>query len=278
MKLIKTVGEIVIERANEAAKAALKEYASAIRPIYASTSQGRPEPIGSCILVNITGTPIFLTAAHVIDESNHASLYIGGESSLVPINGDFLSTDNPQKDRRKDRYDFAAWKLPQQVTTELGHVKYIGEHEFDINSDRPEGYLYLVIGYPITKNRNIDPVSKSVKTQYWSYYSTVKNDTALKEKLGITGHEHILIGFNKKHSLDSAGRIINSISPRGVSGGALVNLGNVAHPKYSGGTVDCKPLLAGLYIEFHKSHGTFVSTKIQTVVRALKRGKEKGSG
>jgi hypothetical protein len=88
----------------------------------------------------------------------------------------------------------------------------------------------------------------------------------LLNKLRITGEDHIFIGFNPKHSKDSIGNLVNSIDPTGISGGTLVDLGNLADPKNLGPENECRPHLVGLLIE--KYPGYLVSTKIEVVIRA----------
>ncbi len=269
MALLKTVSEITLARINECVTAVSSYYLLAVRAIYGSTKQERPEHIGSCILLNLRGTPLLLTAAHVIDNNAHTTLYVGGKTSLVQIDGDFLATTAPEGSRDRDRHDFAIWKIPPHIVSELGDVKYIIEGELAQEAIRNEGRLFLVLGYPNTKNKGADISKKAVKSELWKYASTAKSSDSLAKTLGISGTDHLFVGFNKKRSKDSAGNVVHSIKPTGVSGGALIDLGFPAHPKNLGMNTDCRGLLAGLLIEFHAGHSLFVATRITTILRAI---------
>jgi hypothetical protein len=52
----------------------------------------------------------------------------------------------------------------------------------------------------------------------------------LQAKLKVSGKDHLFIGFDHKRSRTADGRVVNSISPRGISGGAVFDAGNLADP------------------------------------------------
>jgi hypothetical protein len=56
-------------------------------------------------------------------------------------------------------------------------------------------------------------------------------------------YDHIFIGFDAKHSKDCDGNLVNSIAPRGISGGALVDVGNLGDPSNLPKDAECYPLL-----------------------------------
>ncbi len=270
MAHIKSVAEVVLERTDECVDVAAKDFSAAVRPIYGSNDQGRPEHIGSCVLLMVDGAPVLLTAAHVLDNNAKSTLYIGGETSLVQINGDFLATNKPGGCRADDHFDFAAQKLSSQTVCALGAVKYISEDELSSNTSDTTGHVYLVLGYPNTKNRKVKATGKCVLPQLWKYSSTHKPNPSLEAKLKIPSDSHYFLGFDKKHSKDASGTIVNSIDPTGISGGALIDLGNLANPKNLATSTQCKGRLAGLAIEFHATHRAIVATRLQTILQGLR--------
>lgn len=168
-----------------------------------------------------------------------------------------------------DRYDFAVRKISPHTISALGSVKYITEHEISPATSGSDGHVYLALGYPNTRNKRIDSSGKSVRAELWMYSSTAKTNDSLARKLGMTGADHLFIGFDKKHSKDSSGRIINSIKPKGASGGALFDLGYLAHPDNLTKTPECKGLLAGMLIEYHPDHGSIVATRIGAILNKI---------
>lgn len=268
MAYIKSVGEVLLERIDECVDAASKHFSDAIRPIYLSNHQGIPEHIGSCVLLMVNKAPHLLTAAHVIDYAKEYNLYVAGESSLVKIEGDFLATAKPGGIRADDHFDFAVRRISSQTVSALGNVKYIPEYEQASSMGDPTGHIYLALGYPNSKNRKIKVAEKYVRPQLWKYSSTQKPNQALALKLGIHVDSHYFLGFNKKHSKDVCGNLVDSISPRGISGGALIDLGNLAHPANLNGSTP-QGLLTGLLIENHANYSTIVATSLEIILQGL---------
>jgi len=81
------------------------------------------------------------------------------------------------------------------------------------------------------------------------------------------GEDHLFIDY-KAHSRDEVGNRIRSISLCGFSGGGVIDLGNLAKPENLMG--ECKPLLAGLFIEFHYRHKAIAATRLSAILRALR--------
>ncbi|MCG9066263.1 trypsin-like peptidase domain-containing protein [Laribacter hongkongensis] len=271
MCAIKTAGELGVELGEHCQGVAQKMYKEAIRPIYCSTENGRPVHEGSCVLLNLEGKHILLTAAHVMDanKEKNSTIYVGGEKNLLKIEGEFLVSEKKEENRLKDRYDFAALLLSNEDVINLGDVCYIRENEIAPDREKHNGRLYSIIGYPNTKNKSVDCVNYSVKSARWHYFSTHRDNAGLCKKLGITGEKHIFVSYDKK-SKSSNGEIVNSISPRGVSGGAVFDLGNFGDPASYALDAVCKPLLAGIFIEFHHEHHATVATKIGVILDCLK--------
>lgn len=271
MAHIKSVAEAVLERTNECVDAATKRFSGAIRPIYGSNERGRPDHIGSCVLLMLDNAPVLLTAAHVLDHNGQSSLYVGGDDSLVQIEGDFLATTKREEGRAKDHFDFAARKLQKETVCALGNVTYITERDIVSTTADTTGHVYLALGYPNTKNRKLNAAAKYVCPQLWKYSSTHKPNQPLATKLGVLSDSHYFLGFDKKHSKDASGNIVNSIDPKGISGGALIDLGNLANPANLLGLTQCEGFLAGLLIEFHACDSTIVATRLQTILQGLRK-------
>jgi hypothetical protein len=270
MANIKSIPEALLERIDECVNKVTKDFSDSVRPIYGSNDQGRPVHIGSCVLLMLGEAPVLLTAAHLLDESSRSTLYIGGEKSLVQLDGDFFTSSKPGGSRANDHYDFAAHKLSSQAVSELGAVKYVQQKESSSNKDDTVGHVFLLLGYPNTKNRVIGTKENCVRPQLWKYWSTHKPSPSLTSKLKISGNEHYFIDFNKKQSSDALGAVVNSISPRGVSGGALVDMGNIASLSKLDASAHCQGHLAGLAIEFHASYCAIVATHIQVILQGLR--------
>lgn len=269
MEEIKKVSDISRERINELAENAASIFRESVLPVYGSTPNGYPEYIGSCIALRLDGDPYLLTAAHVLDWNEDTSLYVGHEE-LRLISMEFSVTAKPNGDRNADRFDFALGKIPDCDIHVLSSVKFITEDQIDRSVGQVPGQTYTSIGYPNSKNKKVDNSNKKVSAVLFQHTGIVKADAELVGRLGISGSEHILISQNAKYSKDASGRKVSSVKLNGMSGGAVINLGNLADPNVLAGCKKPTPLLAGLFIEFYKDHGTIVATKLDTILKAKK--------
>lgn len=68
-----------------------------------------------------------------------------------------------------------------------------------------------------------------------------------------------------------AGNRANSIRLNGVSGGAVINIGNLAKPEILAENQDPTSKLAGLFIEFYKAEKAIVATRIQSILAAIEQ-------
>ncbi|MGH7934896.1 MAG: hypothetical protein ACREQN_17280 [Candidatus Binataceae bacterium] len=271
MAVVKTIKEIARDRLAECTESVSVQFLPAIRPVY-GVKRDRPDQIGSCTLIAIRDAKYLLTAAHVIDEREHSPLYVGG-SELEEIElekGSFWSTKKPGNDRQKDHYDFAVWKMPDEFTARLGNVGYVPSEQLAVE-DRliATHHNYVALGYPNSRNRKLDYLNKRVLPVAWKYSSTVKPNTALAGTLGISGQDHLFLGFDSQHSKDSDGHVVNSVRVRGASGGALIDMGVIGSPHNLKPGAKCDGRLVGILIEQPPSHKAIVAVKIALILRRI---------
>jgi hypothetical protein len=186
----RTIEKMLRDRMAECTESVSAEFHDAVRPIYGSTERGTPEHLGTCFLLELRADRYMVTASHVIDHNELATLYVAGTNDLVMIQGDFLATRKP---REEDHYDFAFWKLNAKFVDELGSVKFF--KEADIAKQRPpiKGRLYMALGYPCSKNRKLDVANKSVRPTIFPYTGTAKDDPSLAKLLKVSGPDHVFL-------------------------------------------------------------------------------------
>jgi hypothetical protein len=103
----------------------------------------------------------------------------------------------------------------------------------------------------------------------WKYSASVKPNDQLARKLGISGQDHFFLDFDSKHSRDADGKIVNSISPVGASGGPLIDMGCIANPENLAPDRQLAGRLAGILIEHKDSDKAIVAVKIGLVLSRL---------
>lgn len=249
-------------------------FRKSVRPIYRSLDGTKPELVGSCFLLAIGTDTFAVSAAHVTDESPKFALYIAGTVRSEPVQmvGEIISTPIPDGGRDFDQYDTSFWRLSERDLQRLGSVEPIME-EKEIYNDLGDtsNHLFTAYGYPIVKNRkSVDNRSRKIKMTAFPYSSRIVDNPGLARKLKISGEDHFFLDF-KKRSSQADGSIVTSPDPRGMSGGALIDVGTYSslldpeHLRANYGR------LAGLLLERHKPYSAILAVKIDFVISLMRK-------
>lgn len=266
---IKSVKEIAMERAKECSEIVGKEFLPALRIIYGVSERHTPTPIGSCFFLKVDDRHILVTAAHVVDHNKYTTLLIGDTSGLIPINGDFESTIPLDGNRDNDPYDFSFWALPDRIVGKLTSPLFIERDQISHNRGRLDGRQFLVMGYPISQNKTLDVKEKKVKAAAWTYQGIHVENSKLAAALRVSGNEHFFIKYERRAGTYD-GKVENAISPRGVSGGVLLDLG-MPDPSNLAPETRCIGLLAGLGLEYRPNFKAMVFLRIEIVLEQIRR-------
>jgi len=262
----KTVGDVMRKKLHDTMEAAVTSIGRAVLPIYRMKLNGKAEHEASCILVFRDNMHLLVTAAHVIDPNNRSNLHIPVQGRLRQLEGDVVMTTPQRGIPRPDRYDFLVLRMTPRFVAALGDVIYVTEHELCPSDTNTVGRAYMAFGYPVSKNKKIDHANREIRLTKLSYAGNVSPDAAFARKLGISGDDHLFLKYEKR-SRDLGGAVVNSISPKGMSGGALFDLGtgDPLDPAWSPGPFG----LAGMIIENHYPQKRMVAVKIGTVLSVL---------
>jgi hypothetical protein len=160
--------------------------------------------------------------------------------------------------------------VPEDFVNALGNVKYIRATELVDDRTVPAGRNYLAMGYPCSKNKkSVYVAKKTIVPTTWKYSSTVKNDPKLAKELGVSGADHFFLEYNRKHSRNANGEIVNSIAAQGLSSGPLMDLGYVGASENLQAGKKCEARLAGILIECPDDYEAIVAVKIGLVLRRV---------
>jgi hypothetical protein len=268
---IRTLSELVREKLDQAADSGADQFITAIRPIYGASSHGRPEHIGSGLLLLWKGKRYLVTAAHIIDQNIESTLYLGVGSYLQEISAEFFCTNKPDNERSKDYYDFAWVELTKLSLEGCDDLPFVSESMLSLESSCPDDNAYLVLGYPNSKNKKYDNMNNSVTPKCIKYTSTLKQDKSWATERSLSGNEHILLKYHSKYARDSDGNKINALSPKGASGGALIDMGALHQVDAYKPNHAPTGRLVGMIIEKSAKHGVLVAVKISTILEQIER-------
>ncbi len=242
-----------------------------VRPVYRATPSGIAEAIGSAFLLRVDGKRYFVTAAHVLDLNQQATLYVAGSNALEPIAGIAGITRAPASGRVDDRFDFAFMELSDDFSSRLGVDAFIDANEISQNRGTLDGRCFMALGYPASRNKSkpISVTGTHVRGKAWAYSATTYTDEKVFNVLGASQDWHLLLKFAKK-SKAFTGEVTASISPHGASGGVLIDLGRIDPQSFSP-TAQCTPRLAGILIEHHAASKAILAVKIQAIIEAIRK-------
>jgi hypothetical protein len=249
-------------------------FVASVRPIYGGRVRDqRPEHVGSCILLDVDGRRILATAAHIADQSaQRGALFVGGPpgTSPVPLRAQMLATTAPGGNRNVDHYDVAFCELPESALPEMGKVNFVSADRLSHNRAITSGRRYTAIGYPISRNKDsINHAAHTIVNRRSIYTAGVEDMPQLASALGVTGEDHLFLRFGK-HFFDMEGQPMNSFGPKGLSGGALLDIGDFRSAAILTRAPGASAMLSGMLIEHNKRHRAMVAVKIGPVVAAIR--------
>lgn len=267
--MIESIKYLVRSKMAEASDCGVRQFIDCVRPIFGVTNQGRPNHIGTALLLCWKGRYYVVTAAHVIDENSRSTLYLGADGDLHEINADFWCTEKPNGDRTKDYYDFA-WARIEKIHEAAPDVwNFIPESS--IGCDRVYGgkHLYLALGYPNSKNKKHDHVNRTLTPRYFRYSGTLDLTHTWENQRSLPIGAHFCLKYDNKHAKDSDGNKVNAICPTGMSGGALIDMGALNKPAAYMKGHDPRGVLVGMLIEQSKSNNLLVAVSIQVILEKI---------
>lgn len=239
-------------------------YKRAIRPIWGASYEGRPEHIGSCVLVEIGSEKLMLTAAHVSDWALSTQLYIG-VAQLEPLTGSFEASNAPRGDRELDVLDYAVMRLPADMLSRLGDATFIPEAAIGIGQP-VERRHFTCLGFPNSQNRTPLRNATSVRNRQRSYTSRGRPAAQLPGR--AQEDVHVLVDFNGKLSRNDQGERVSSGKPNGFSGGAIFDIGELGSLE---NMLRSEPArLAALFIEGHRKQKVVMGTRIDPIFADLR--------
>jgi hypothetical protein len=262
--------DILMDKAKALVDQALDDvknnFAPFTYPVYAFVDENPPIFIGTCFAFRYGDRGFLVTAAHVIDNCEYATLALGTRpgAELVTIEGEFHITNKINGSREEDPIDFAWHAL---TTDEAKKIPCIPESDLEIRPD-PERYdrMYVVTGYPLSKNNKIPPDQRRARRlvpKRATYMNRQCDVTAYFEKHGMTSATHIAV--KREHrALNAMREEENTIGHKGLSGGPVIDSGmRLSPPEFTA------PKVSGIVIERDEKSSFIVAVRLSVVLHHI---------
>lgn len=232
-----------------------------VRAVMGAPTTSSVEFLGSGWLLEHNNDVLLVTAAHVTDRINEKYPIIIGRLNdhLVQVAGEIYAspTDNPCR-RKDDKYDVAIVRLEPSAVAKLSDTPRLRIQNLDLCEESRSENGFIVLGYPITRNKNaID--GSNIKPEIYCLYS-MQADQSAYQTLGVTDKDHIVIHFNKKAVFSSAQEKREAPNLNGLSGTPI-----------RGSTENNEAKVFAVLTEHHQgSIKAILGTKVSSVFKMLK--------
>jgi len=202
----------------------------------------------------VTAHSFLVTAAHVLDENEQTTLYVGGADELIELSG-------PSK--RHDTFDFGFLDISDTPPDQWSRYRFVSTPDVDVDDIPSDHTLYAFLGYPETKNKPLPGRKFRLST---TAFTLVGSTLERYASLQLNPPTHFVGEFDRKRQIDSEGRLATGPNPHGISGGGMWRLGHV--DELASGTNSEK--LIGVGLEYRKSERILVGVSVSLVVAALR--------
>jgi len=263
MKMLNTILNDDIE---EESVAAAKEFLHSVRPLYTVNERYAPELKASCVLFSVENVCLIITAGHVFDDLQGSALYVGGAKRLVQLKGQFYRTKS-KGSVDNDKFDLAFMELDAEALAIIGNIRFLQSGDLDPNDFAVKSHLYLILGYPATKNEHIDYARrKTLLTPY--IFSSNSPDLDVYKRLDVLEESHILINFDRKRITNKTYDILTAPKLHGMSGGGIWKIRD--YSKVASLSAPSEKKLVGIIIEGHPMHKVIMGVRISCVIETIR--------
>ena len=241
---------------------ATTRFGPAIAQVFAATSDGQPDPVGSGVLLAVADRHFLLTAAHVLDHQEESALYLavdGGKT--VELLGTALTSGLPSSgDRREDEVDVAAVELAAETTSRLPSTAFLAPSDLDVNEVADQAALYVVMGYPHRKTqRRPGLMLRSVLYKY-----VARSGAESYSKVGRSEVDSLVLDFRRER-VRFEGKQQTAPHPEGMSGGPVFRL----TPRSSPLEREAPATLVGLLTDYPAQSHVLIAPRISLWVAHL---------
>ena len=213
-------------RKSEERRLLAERLQESVVPLFIGESAGRPDRIGSCVLVRLDSDFFAFTAAHVVRDAGSALLLAPSEGrggKLLPLPP---CTAHLSFSGRDNDLDVGVLVLPAHQLGPFRQHVFLASTEID-QDDRPDDQglasFYFVLGYSASRTQvKVSKAKRHIHQQSF-HCSTYPVDVAEYLQEGLSQADHILLDFDHK-KIVIGGRRVNPPKLQGVSGGGIFHI------------------------------------------------------
>ena len=232
-------------------------------PVFIHDEAGRPEHLGSCVLVALDGRHYALTAGHVLQDAGAAHVWAAaGNGRLEPLPYTDRFCSRADSGRLGD-IDIGLMPLRSDGLGPFAQCKFLSDADLDAKGNAQYqlfSNFYFVMGYPASRNQSeVNHCGKKIKVKSF-HLATNPPIEDLFEKEQLSKAEHLVVEFDHK-DMEIERKRVTPPKLHGVSGGGIFC---ISCSNYEG------PLVA-IATEHRKQSRILVGTRIGYFVDAARQ-------
>jgi hypothetical protein len=236
-------------------------------PLFANGSNGKPQLIGSSVLVSSEDCFYLISAAHVFDEikAGHELFFYITPKTIRKLSGSLRLTKLPPCDNRKyDHLDIGVLKLEG-----LALPPYPQVNKFPVplsalmaNALPREEKQYLLVGFPASKSRP-NPVARDLVSEPYSFRN-ISAPLSKYAELKVESTDHIVLSFDVSQTVMPNSEVRKFPDPKGMSGSPVWLL----HDQNGSNNVYQTPIV-GIAVEHRKQQRAIIATDINIALQLI---------
>lgn len=219
---------------------------------------GRPEFIGSGVLIEHNGNHYLASAGHILkdvaDPNAHYGVFTCDKEFLEPGEAKFVNPTSGYRD--DDMIDVGVWRIPSEFVQDIEKSHAFLSSSLILRNHREiPHYNYLCVGYPATKI-DVDSKRRVVVESPFKLCTRGVSDTAEGKNAIHNPDYNYLLEFHRDKFRNADGARYIAPIPKGISGGGVWYFDKDARPRLAGILIEWKmpeerlPMLMATRIDF----------------------------
>ncbi len=225
-------------------------------PIF-TDKKDKPDLIASCVVLEIDNKYYLVTASHVVKTIN-TSFVIGVKGKLLPVSGEFVSSNSLKDKSSVGNFDIAYIELDSEFISQ-NEVISLKQNKLVMFDRKSSPHIAFIHGFPVSKNKQSKALWNTYKFKLKAYAHAGIIDFNFKDwgKYNKRKDNHTCMTYQTT----SAGN--TPTHPRGISGGGLWIVPNVLEPD--------NYFLDSILIEYYEKNKIVFATKVSKVIIFIRK-------
>jgi hypothetical protein len=233
-------------------------------PVYEPDDRGDPESVATGMVLELGPARFFVTAAHVLDRWHDRPLSANCGATVERLTGEVTQLySEVAGSPSSDPVDVAMMRLSSSAWEGLPSEQCVTWEQLDHTpADRTERHVHAVVGYPVSKNRDL--VQGHQVTSYAYQMLGLERPSSAYSTEGYDRLVNIMIGFEHRHMWGPEG-LRTAPKMKGMSGCGIWRVGR------SVWLFSRPATLSGVLTEWHpRGRDKFLlGTRIRPIIAAL---------